>query len=191
MNAHIFSSEKTLPFSTKKIMTKDAEGDDDATATTTRRVRVQERARSRFSSRRVVDRAPFFCFFFFFFFSMIVFPRLYLILGECAREENWKTSESLQSPNAFTLPLSVDVLLLGLDDTVGNDPYMRVDKAGLLSHLNEAFGTFSVFNLNEKKDNFIGGKEFVIRENKDDFTTEQDDGNAGKVIAKGSIVAIN
>jgi hypothetical protein len=136
-------------------MTRDDEGDDDA-APTTRRVRMQKRARSRFSPRRVVVQAPFFCFFFFF--VMIVFPRLYLNLGECAREENWKTSKNLKSPNAFTLPLSVDVLLLGLDDTVGNDPYMRVDKAGLLSHLNEAFGTFSVFNLNEKSGGFGEGK---------------------------------
>lgn len=63
---------------------------------------------------------------------------------------------------------------------------IAVDGEGKIANVKDIY-----VSLNEKKDNFIGGKEFVIRENKDDFTTEQDDGNAGKVIAKGSIVAIN
>ena len=46
-------------------------------------------------------------------------------------------------------------------------------------------------SLNEKKDNFIGGKEFVIRENEDDFTDERATRDAGKIIAKGEIVAVN
>ena len=49
--------------------------------------------------------------------------------------------------SSFTLPLSVDVLLLGLDDAPGNDEYLRVDKTDLLLHLNDAFGSFSVFNI--------------------------------------------
>ena len=63
-----------------------------------------------------------------------------------------KTTPYAGKRSSFTLPLSVDVLLLGLDDAPGNDEYLRVDKSGLLLHLNDAFGSFSVFNLKDKID---------------------------------------
>jgi len=63
---------------------------------------------------------------------------------------------------------------------------ISVDNEGKIANVKDIY-----VSLNEKKDNFIGGKEFVIRENRDDFTTERDDGDAGKIIAKGEIVAVN
>ena len=66
---------------------------------------------------------------------------------------------------SFTLPLSVDVLLLGLDDTLGNDPYLQVDKSGLLLHLNEAFQQFSVLHNDMKEKNVIVPMKSKVRFN--------------------------
>lgn len=63
---------------------------------------------------------------------------------------------------------------------------ISVDNEGSIANVKDIY-----VSLNEKKKNFIGGKEFVIREKRDDFTTERDDGDAGKIIAKGEIVAVN
>jgi Cu-Zn family superoxide dismutase len=61
-----------------------------------------------------------------------------------------------------------------------------VDGEGKIGNVKDMY-----VSLNENKDNFIGGKEFVIHEREDDFATEANDGNAGSVLAKGSIDAIN
>ena len=61
-----------------------------------------------------------------------------------------------------------------------------VDGEGKIGNVKDMY-----VSLNKNKDNFIGGKEFVIHEREDDFATEANDGNAGSVLAKGSIDAIN
>ena len=61
-----------------------------------------------------------------------------------------------------------------------------VDGEGKIENVKDIY-----VSLNKNKDNFIGGKEFVIHEREDDFATEANDGNAGSVLAKGSIDAIN
>ena len=74
-----------------------------------------------------------------------------------------KSSFTSSSESSFTLPLSVDVLLLGLDDTLGNDPYLQVDKSGLLLHLNEAFQKFSVLHNDMKEKNVIVPMKSKVR----------------------------
>jgi hypothetical protein len=53
--------------------------------------------------------------------------------------------------------------LLGLDDTLGNDPYLQVDKSGLLLHLNEAFQKFSVLHNDMKEKNVIVPMKSKVR----------------------------
>ena len=92
------------------------------------------------------------------FFFFLIFTTIFLSLGEFkvfvvnARFNKDEDDAIRGKRSSFTLPLSVDVLLLGLDDAPGNDEYLRVDKSGLLLHLNDAFGSFSVFNLKDKID---------------------------------------
>jgi len=44
----------------------------------------------------------------------------------------------------LTIPISIDVLLLGLDDSLGSDRFLTVDREKLKAHLDEAFGTFEI-----------------------------------------------
>ncbi len=71
------------------------------------------------------------------FFFFLIFTTIFLSLGEFkvfvvnARFNKDEDDAIRGKRSSFTLPLSVDVLLLGLDDAPGNDEYLRVDKTRL------------------------------------------------------------
>ena len=142
------------------------EADDDAFSTSKKRP-LRKRAKA-------VPSSAAFSSFFSFLLLVVVFV-LPFFLGENvtvrAEEEGsfertstaQKSSFTSSSESSFTLPLSVDVLLLGLDDTLGNDPYLQVDKSGLLLHLNEAFQKFSVLHNDMKEKNVIVPMKSKVR----------------------------
>ena len=142
------------------------EADDDAFSTSKKRP-LRKRAKA-------VPSFAAFSSFFSFLLLVVVFV-LPFFLGENvtvrAEEEGsfertstaQKLSFTSSSESSFTLPLSVDVLLLGLDDTLGNDPYLQVDKSGLLLHLNEAFQKFSVLHNDMKEKNVIVPMKSKVR----------------------------
>ena len=73
-----------------------------------------------------------------------------------------------------------------LNRHIGDLGNITVDGDGSIQPVKDIYVSLRERNSNS----FIGGKVLVIRENKDDFVTEENDGNAGKIIASGIITPI-